>query len=125
MKKATKLILAIFFAFICVVLGVFIGRLSVDSSLILYNEKNAQQTTNIVLAQNTTETQFELGKISINTATSSQLQMLPNIGEVLASRIIEYRTQNGPFVAIEDLLLVEGIGEKRLDELRQYITLGG
>ena len=67
----------------------------------------------------------EAGRININTASSRQLQMLPNIGEVLADRIIAYRTQNGPFPTVDDLVLVDGIGEKRLEELRKYITVGG
>ena len=125
MKKAQTLILVVFFAFVCIVVGIFIGRMSMDSSSLFHSEITDKQDDVIIVEQNTDKIQSEIGKIPINTATSAQLQMLPNIGEVLATRIVEYRTENGPFVAIEDLMLVEGIGEKRLDELRQYITLGG
>ena len=125
MKKAQTLILVVFFAFVSIVVGIFIGRMSMDSSSLFHSEITDKQDDVIIVEQNTDKIQSEIGKIPINTATSAQLQMLPNIGEVLATRIVEYRTENGPFVAIEDLMLVEGIGEKRLDELRQYITLGG
>lgn len=125
MKKAQKLIFAVFLTFVCIILGIFIGRLSVDSSYLFHSKITAKQDDIFILEQTTDEKQSDNGKIPINTATSAQLQMLPNIGEVLATRIIEYRTENGPFFAVEDLMLVEGIGEKRLDELRQYITLGG
>jgi len=65
------------------------------------------------------------GKLNINTATVSQLTLLPNIGTTLAQRIVDCREQLGGFSRIEDLLLVDGIGEKRLEELRDYITTGG
>ena len=125
MKKAQKAILNVFFAFVCIAIGLFIGRGSMDSSSLLHNKVNTTQGDALSTTQSVVEVQSNKGKIDINTATAAQLQMLPNIGEVLAERIIEYRTQNGMFSAIEDLILVEGIGEKRLEELRQYITLGG
>ncbi len=63
-------------------------------------------------------------KIDINTATLEELQTLPGIGPVLAQRIIEYRETYGPFVDIEELLNVQGIGESLLDRIRDLITVG-
>ncbi len=48
---------------------------------------------------------------------------LPGIGEGLAKRIVDYRTEHGPFEGPEGLLEVSGIGEKKLEELRDYITV--
>ena len=62
-------------------------------------------------------------KININTADEEALQMLPGIGSVLAERIVEWRQANGPFTAAEDLLAVEGIGEGKLNEIRDFITV--
>jgi competence protein ComEA len=63
------------------------------------------------------------GLININTATAEQLEELPGIGPVLAQNIVDYRTEHGPFATVEDLLNVSGIGEARLEELRDMVTV--
>lgn len=64
-------------------------------------------------------------RVNINTATLSELTTVPGIGEVLAQRIIDYRTQHGDFKSVNDLLNVDGIGEKTLSNMIDYITVGG
>ncbi|MEW6540468.1 MAG: helix-hairpin-helix domain-containing protein [Bacillota bacterium] len=61
-------------------------------------------------------------RININTADRAELENLPGIGPALAERIIRYREQNGPFVSVDDLMNVSGIGEKRLEGLRDMAT---
>lgn len=63
------------------------------------------------------------GRVNINTASKEQLMTLSGIGEVLAQNIIDYRSEHGPFRKIADLLLVEGIGEHRLDAIIDDITI--
>lgn len=61
--------------------------------------------------------------ININTASQEELESLPGIGEVKARAIINYRTQNGYFLNLEELMKVEGIGQKTFDQLKELITI--
>ena len=63
------------------------------------------------------------GKVNINTASESELEGLPGIGPTLAQRIVDYRTQHGPFHDVKDLMKVEGIGQKKFDSLKDYVTV--
>jgi competence protein ComEA len=63
------------------------------------------------------------GLIDINSASETELETLSGIGEVLAATIVEYRTQNGPFASVEDLMDVSGIGPATLDEIRDQVTV--
>ena len=47
---------------------------------------------------------------------------LPSIGEVIATRIIAYREQNGPFRSVDDLIHVQGISDETIDEFRHLVT---
>jgi competence protein ComEA len=61
--------------------------------------------------------------ININTASESELQALPGIGEVMARTICDDRTKNGPFASCEDLMRVSGIGEKKFERVRGLICV--
>lgn len=63
--------------------------------------------------------------VDINRATKEELTALPGIGDVLAQRILDYRRNNGKFQSAEELLNVEGIGKKKLEEILKYIVIGG
>ncbi|MDR1731272.1 MAG: helix-hairpin-helix domain-containing protein [Synergistaceae bacterium] len=64
------------------------------------------------------------GVLDINRATAEELTRLKGVGPALARRIVEYRSQNGRFQNINDLLQVRGIGAKKLEKLRKFVTLG-
>lgn len=66
----------------------------------------------------------EPGLININTASEEELDVLPGIGPVLAKAIVEYREAYGDFAEVSELTLVSGIGEKKLEKLRNYATVG-
>ena len=63
------------------------------------------------------------GPVNLNSATVEDLATLPGIGEKTAEKIIEYREKNGPFKKVEELMNVQGIGEKSFLKLKPQITV--
>jgi competence protein ComEA len=61
--------------------------------------------------------------VNLNTATQAELETLPRIGPALAGRILDYRTANGRFAAVTDLMKVTGIGQKVFDGLKDRIAV--
>jgi competence protein ComEA len=62
-------------------------------------------------------------RVNLNTATVAELDTLPRVGPAIAQRIVDWRTTNGRFSAVDDLLSVPGIGEKMLEALRPLVVL--
>ena len=63
------------------------------------------------------------GLINVNTATATDLEELPGVGEVIAQAILDYRTENGPFTSVDQLLDVSGIGDATLENIRDLVTV--
>ena len=61
--------------------------------------------------------------VNINTASAKDLEVLPGVGAKTAERIIAYRQKNGPFKKIEELMNVQGIGEKSFLKLKPQLTV--
>lgn len=61
--------------------------------------------------------------INVNTAGETELETLPGVGPVTAAAIIDYRTQNGPFATVDDLIDVSGIGPSTLEQIRPFATV--
>ena len=59
--------------------------------------------------------------LDLNTATVEQLDALPGVGPVTAQRIVDWRARNGRFATVDQLREVEGIGERRLGQLRELV----
>lgn len=66
-----------------------------------------------------------LPPLDLNTAAAEELEELPGIGVELARRIVEYRTEHGPFETVEDIMEVSGIGEVKFAALEGRITVNG
>jgi competence protein ComEA len=64
------------------------------------------------------------GKVDLNTASVAQLDTLPGVGEVMAKRIVQWRTDHGGFTKVEQLRDVDGIGESKFQKLREQVTAG-
>jgi len=86
----------------------------------------SQSTTGTVVGTSTKSTTTSPpvnGKININTATLSELDTLPGIGQTYAQRIIDYRNSNGPFKNIEEVKNVRGIGDKTFEKFKDKISV--
>ena len=116
MKKAAIIMISITAAFLCGMLGIFLGRMGNDGTILVHTGSSIRSET-----QNQEETIGSM-LININTANSEQLQELPGIGESMAEEIIAYRRKNGPFKRKRELMNVKGIGEKTYEELKDMIT---
>lgn len=62
-------------------------------------------------------------KININTATLLELTEIPGVGEVIAQRILEYRQKHHLFADIQELLDIDGIGQKKFEKMEPYVTI--
>jgi competence protein ComEA len=65
-----------------------------------------------------------LHPINLNTANAAQLELVPGIGPSTAEKILQARKSYGSFKDVDDLLAIRGIGQKRLDKMRKYLTVG-
>ncbi len=65
----------------------------------------------------------ESRRVNINTAYIEEITSIPGIGRVMASRIVEYRDAHGRFFDEKDLLEIKGLGEKKLNRIKEYIRL--
>lgn len=82
---------------------------------------NEESGENII--ENDTTSSKNNKSININKATETELETLPGIGASLASRIVEYRKQNGNFSSIEDIKNVSGIGDSKYLNIKDFITV--
>ena len=60
-------------------------------------------------------------QININTATIEELDKLPGVGEATANKIVNHRSESGEFKSIEEIKNVNGIGDKKFEEMKNLI----
>lgn len=117
-----KLLIAIALILCAVLIGYnafFIPEISAPTVIYSDNVEVEDNQTEVTSSNVNTDT-----RININTATKDELsQNIKGIGEVLASRIVEYREQNGNFNSIEEITSVRGIGEKLFNKIKNHICV--
>lgn len=88
------------------------------------NLKDVNNTKDIENAEIKNEnTAKDSSKININTATLEELDKLPGVGEATANKIISHREENGQFKNIEDIKNVNGIGDKKFENMKELICV--
>lgn len=117
MKKAKFILLSICALFLALTIGIFIGR-------------NTGRDVAWIPVDDAVSTELYTNKptdarLDINEMSKAQIMALPGIGETLADRIVAYREENGAFKVIEDILNVDGIGEKKLEQIAYLVKVGG
>lgn len=113
MKKRGKWVyFGTLFLFAALLAGLFLWRNGAQG-IQIRTERQAEVTETIGVQE----------KVDLNSATAEELEGLPGIGPTLAQRILDYRRENGDFTSVEELMQVEGIGQARLEALRDYITV--
>jgi competence protein ComEA len=65
----------------------------------------------------------EKGKVNINTATVKELVQLKGVGNQYAQKIVEYRQAKGPFQKPEDIMKVQGVGQKTWEMNKGVIVI--
>lgn len=113
--KAEKVLLGLTAVFLCVLVGLYFHDARETDG------ERVSVTTQKEVPQETLTPDFT--PVNINTATAAELTELPGIGEKLAERIVEYRTVNGPFTSVEEIMEVDGIGEGKFSDLEGRITV--
>jgi comEA protein len=118
------------------VIALLVGGLLLGSAILIYKRSHPSFAPELVTVRegpskagsfpdpgaSNGEKEGEEALVDINTASSAELERLPGIGPVIASRIIEQRAESGPFRSVDGLLAVRGIGRAALERLRPHIT---
>lgn len=138
MKKASAVIMvAITCIFIGFVAGTFFGknygkepiRLSTLPTEASATDVSRNTVSDAALSEDTmaetepAENTAAEWRVNINTGTLEELDLIPGVGPVIAQRIIDYRTENGPFTDVSELTNVKGIGDTTLEKMLDYIIV--
>ena len=130
MKKPVNILVILTCVFAAFLGGFHIGRKMNRSPVHIYQITPAANSQPEVLEEADEEEEVTeetdpgvVFPLNINTATIPELDELPGIGPVLAQRIVDYRTTYGKYKAVEELLKVNGIGDAKLMEIIDLITV--
>ncbi|MBU1863600.1 MAG: helix-hairpin-helix domain-containing protein [Candidatus Omnitrophica bacterium] len=99
------------FCFILILTATFVVNSSITAPV--YARSNTQTETEVI----------EVPVANINTASVDELQMISGIGPTLATRIIRYRSENGKFSTVEDIMKVKGVGTAKFEKIKEHLKV--
>jgi competence ComEA-like helix-hairpin-helix protein len=116
--------------------GVYLGR-TTERGLITISTSSVSPVTSVLedsleteeaaeaaaSTEASAEASPEAGKLNLNTATLEELETLPEVGPVLAQRILDFREEYGGFIVVEELLEVPGIGDKTYEAIQNLVDV--
>lgn len=119
------------------ILGFSLGRAPTEDGMLLVSSQSAIESSAVINSEpespaadqpssalsESSQDESAVFPVDLNTADAALLDTVPGIGEVIAGRIIEYRNSVGKFKTVDELLNIKGIGEKTLEEMRDYLTV--
>ncbi len=125
-KHPATLLVVITCVFAAFIVGFFVGR-SMNRGAVFVSAVSTvpAHATSPTVTISTEPAETIAYPININTADADTLTALPGIGDSLAGRIVAYREAAGDYQKPEDLLLVNGIGPGKLEDILDLITTGG
>lgn len=127
-KQRFSILLLVTLLFAAFTVGLYCGRSSGKTQVSVTVSRNMQTLPPETTVPETVPEETAPAityPININTADKDTLTALPGIGDVLAQRILDYREEHGSFTHVEELLNVEGIGERKMETIVDLITIGG
>lgn len=131
MKRINFPILILIFSgiFAGFLIGVFVGRSGGGQTLYVAPTATILPSSELTEAMEETEAVEETEppqapvRININTADVQTLMKIPGVGETLAREIVDYRKEWGKFITLEELMEVDGIGEKKFEKIKEYVIV--
>jgi competence protein ComEA len=135
-----KVILCIIIALVAGLIVNFIKKSKNNNDYLEFNYKTEDSLYNAALSNSVIKDSLSLNRrnivqarnkkvipvskiINMNSAPVPELILLPGIGEKTAQAIIEYRKKHGKFSSIEEILNIKGIGIKKLDKIKMFISI--
>lgn len=94
-----------------------------EDSLKFWTPPDPIDSSDTVIHKSSKTDGLEVSSISLNKGLKEELMRLPGVGEVMSGRILAYRSKRGSFRQLEELMNVEGIGEKKYEKMKPYLKL--
>jgi len=94
-----------------------------EDSLKFWTPPNPTDSADTITRKSSKTDGLQASSISLNKSSKKELMRLPGVGEVMSDRILSYRSKRGSFRQLEELMNVEGIGEKKFAKVKPYLKL--